>query len=76
MNDPRIGVVGQSEPRVCAVSGRPIKGKHALTHHIGSGFYVRVLSQYDHQWSNALDAELRLVVTPVDPAPQDKKGKS
>lgn len=50
----QIGIIGEREPELCAVSGKPIKGKHANTYYKGDGkHYVRVLNAYDDQWKQA-----------------------
>lgn len=53
-SDKQIGIMGQYEPELCAVSGRLIRGKHASTYYKGDGVhYVRVLNQFDHKWKEA-----------------------
>jgi hypothetical protein len=50
----QVGIIGGREPELCAVSGRPIRGKHAVAHYKGDNLhYVRVLNQYDHRWPEA-----------------------
>lgn len=50
----QIGIIGEREPSLCAVSGRPVKGKNATTYYKGDGkHYVRVLNAYDDQWAQA-----------------------
>lgn len=49
----QIGIIGGKEPTLCAVSGRDVRGKHAVTHYKGDGTYVRVLNQFDHLWPKA-----------------------
>lgn len=52
----QVGVIGEYEPELCAVSGRPIRGKHAITHYKGDNVhYVRVLNQFDHLWPEAAE---------------------
>lgn len=53
----QIGIMGEREPQLCAVSGRPIRGKHTVTHYQGDNVhYVRVLNQFDHLWPQAAAA--------------------
>lgn len=53
-SEKQVGIIGQYEPELCAVSGRPIRGKHAVTHYKGDGVhYVRVLNQFDDKWPEA-----------------------
>lgn len=50
----QVGIIGQYEPELCAVSGRPVRGKHAVTHYKGDNVhYVRVLNQFDGRWPEA-----------------------
>jgi hypothetical protein len=52
----QLGIVGQYDPELCAVSGRPIRGKHAVTHYKGDNVhYVRVLNQFDHLWPESAE---------------------
>lgn len=56
-SDKQIGVLGEREPELCAVSGRPVRGKHAVTHYKGDNVhYVRVLNQFEHLWKEAAPA--------------------
>jgi hypothetical protein len=53
----QVGVIGEYEPELCAVSGKPVRGKHAVTFYQGDGVhYVRVLSAYVDQWKRAAPA--------------------
>lgn len=53
-SEKQLGIMGVYEPELCAVSGRPVRGKHAITHYKGDNtHYVRVLNQFDHQWPQA-----------------------
>jgi hypothetical protein len=52
-SEQQIGTIGGKEPTLCAVSGRNVRGKHAVTHYKGDGTYVRVLNQFDHLWAKA-----------------------
>jgi hypothetical protein len=50
----QLGIIGEREPSLCAVSGKPVKGKHANTYYKGDGkHFVRVLNAYDDQWKDA-----------------------
>lgn len=55
-SEQQIGIVGGKEPTLCAVSGRDVRGKHAVTHYGPDGTYVRVLNQFDHLWAKAASA--------------------
>jgi hypothetical protein len=53
-SEKQLGIMGVYEPELCAVSGRPVRGKHAITHYKGDNtHYVRVLNQFDHLWPQA-----------------------
>lgn len=44
------------EPELCAVTGRDVRGKHAVTHYGPDGQFVYVLAQADHLWPLAAPA--------------------
>lgn len=44
------------EPALCAVTGRDVRGKHAVTHYGPDGQFVYVLAQVDHLWPQAAPA--------------------
>lgn len=72
-SEKQIGIIGQREPELCAVSGRSVRGKHAVTHYKGDGVhYVRVLNQFDDKWPEAADA----YGFPVPKADEDVKDES
>jgi hypothetical protein len=53
-SEKQVGIIGGREPELCAVSGKPVRGKHAVAHYKGDNVhYVRVLNQYDHRWTEA-----------------------
>jgi hypothetical protein len=52
----QIGIKGEREPDLCAVTGRDVRGKHAVTHYGPNGQYVYVLAQVDHLWPQAAPA--------------------
>jgi hypothetical protein len=55
-SEKQVGILGEREPELCAVSGRSLLGKHAVTHYKGDNVhYVRVLNQFDHLWSEAAE---------------------
>jgi hypothetical protein len=50
----QIGIIGEYEPELCAVSGKNVRGKNANTYYKGDGVhYVRVLNAYIDKWKDA-----------------------
>lgn len=59
-SDKQIGLMEDGrmvrEPELCAVTGRDVRGKHAVTHYGPNGQFVYVLAQADHLWPQAAPA--------------------
>ena len=49
----------QIEPKVCAITGRPVIGLHAVTFYLHDGYYYRVLNQAVHQRSPEFHEAMR-----------------
>ena len=50
----QIGIIGEYEPELCAVSGKNVRGKNANTFYKGDGkHFVRVLNAYVDKWKDA-----------------------
>jgi hypothetical protein len=56
------GIAGVREPAVCALSGKPVAGKHACHVYVAGAYYVSVLSSEYERWTSehwqALKSEL------------------
>lgn len=82
MNDPRFGIVGQSEPQICAISGEHAPGRHLNAMGVSPNGVYYILAKHAHKWTETLHAEMQAAFTalvtpqeiPVNETPQ-KKGK-
>jgi hypothetical protein len=43
--DERIGKHGGAEPKLCAVTGQEVPGKHSSHYSIGEGYYITILEK-------------------------------
>lgn len=57
-----LGIVGSQEPTVCALTGRPVAGKHSAHVYIDGAYYVCVLSSHYEGWSLDRWQEIRDIV--------------
>jgi hypothetical protein len=60
--DPRLGKTGEFEPKVCAVTGQKVQGRHAQTVHLRDGWYFRFLSKCNWVDVAKLRGELSAVI--------------
>ena len=76
-----IGIHGEREPKVCAVSGRNLV-KPWITNNLGGKFYCRVLARQAGGWNDTRRAELLALIPkgavsrpPVNRIPDNKEGE-
>ena len=61
-----VGEVGVREPVVCALSGKPVAGKHAAHIYLRAPYYVMVLAnRYELFPSHDLQPSVAKLFTPV-----------
>lgn len=77
LNDNRLGSTKDgSEPEVCAVSGELVQGRHNIQHMLGTtGYFYRVLSKREEQWTPGLHEKLMALVAKPSNAPKVEADK-
>lgn len=65
--DPRIGQDGGKAPKVCAVSGQSVRGKHQEQRALRDGYYYAVLVKYKGREPEGLHTELLALLPPPEP---------
>lgn len=69
-----VGEVGVREPVVCALSGKPVAGKHAAHIYLRAPYYVMVLANRYELWTEERRLEVEAMIIEDDKKRVTRKG--